>query len=61
MADDAADPRLGASRLEALDRLRLVHSVVRHMRGLCVNTWTQSAPIASARSIAVSIPPAAER
>ena len=29
-----------------------------HIRGLCVNTCTQSPPIASIRSIAVSIPPA---
>src|SRR5579875_1053522 len=34
--------------------------VGRHVRGLCVNTWTQSPPICSIRSIAVSIPPAAE-
>ena len=59
VADDAADPGLGAPRLEALDRLGLVRGGL-HMRGLCVNTCTQSAPIASARSIAVSIPPAAE-
>ena len=32
--------------------------VGRHMRGLCVNTWTQSPPIATMRSIAVSMPPA---
>src|SRR4051795_7715520 len=31
--------------------------VGRHMRGLCVNTCTQSPPIAAMRSIAVSIPP----
>src|SRR5216117_2770054 len=31
--------------------------VGRHMRGLCVNTCAQSPPIASIRSIAVSIPP----
>src|SRR4051812_21238048 len=30
------------------------------MRGLCVNTWTHSPPIASMRSIAVWIPPAEE-
>ena len=29
-----------------------------HIRGLCVNTCTQSPPIASIRSIAVSMPPA---
>src|SRR5690349_18415398 len=34
--------------------------VGRHVRGLCVNTWTQSPPIASIRSIAVSIPPLEE-
>ena len=34
--------------------------VGRHMRGLCVNTCTQSPPIATMRSIAVSIPPASE-
>ena len=34
--------------------------VGRHMRGLCVNTWTQSPPIAAMRSIAVSMPPADE-
>ena len=33
-------------------------AVGRHIRGLCVKTWTQSPPIASPRSIAVSIPPA---
>src|SRR4051795_6778316 len=32
-------------------------AVARHMRGLCVNTCTQSPPIAAMRSIAVSIPP----
>src|SRR4051794_8123573 len=31
--------------------------VGRHMRGLCVNTCTQSPPIAEMRSIAVSMPP----
>src|SRR4051795_5375738 len=31
--------------------------VGRHMRGLCVNTCTQSPPIATMRSIAVSMPP----
>src|SRR4051794_32632024 len=30
------------------------------MRGLCVNSWTQSPPIATTRSIAVSMPPMAE-
>src|SRR5689334_22313280 len=34
--------------------------VGRHMRGLCVNTCTQSPPIASIRSIAVSMPPLEE-
>src|SRR5256885_11513173 len=34
--------------------------VGRHIRGLCVNSWTQSPPIAAIRSIAVSIPPADE-
>src|SRR5437868_10076532 len=34
--------------------------VGRHMRGLCVNTCTQSPPIFSIRSIAVSMPPAEE-
>src|SRR5207248_1155322 len=32
-------------------------AVVRHMRGLCVKTCTQSPPMAAMRSIAVSIPP----
>ena len=32
--------------------------VGRHVRGLCVKTWAASPPIASARSIAVWIPPA---
>src|SRR3954463_7240400 len=31
--------------------------VARHIRGLCVNTCTQSPPIAAIRSIAVSMPP----
>ena len=31
--------------------------VDRHARGLCVNTCTDSAPIDSARSIAVWMPP----
>ena len=34
--------------------------VGRHIRGLCVKTCTQSPPIASIRSIALSIPPAVE-
>src|SRR6476620_12391335 len=37
-----------------------VCAVGRHMRGLCVNTCAQSPPIASIRSIAVSIPPGEE-
>src|SRR5689334_14468512 len=33
---------------------------MRHMRGLCTKTWTQSPPMAAMRSIAVSIPPVDE-
>ena len=57
MADDAADPGLGAPRAEASIASGLWF-VGRHIRGLCVNTCTQSPPIASIRSIAVSMPPA---
>ena len=34
MADDTADPGLGAPRLEALDRLGRVHGVLPHARAL---------------------------
>ena len=60
VADDAADPGLarGASRKRSI--ASGLWFVGRHIRGLCVNTCTQSPPIASIRSIAVSIPPLEE-
>ena len=60
MADDAADPvpraRCALNRSIASG----LCAVGRHIRGLCVKICTQSPPIASMRSIAVSIPPADE-
>jgi hypothetical protein len=51
-----------ASRRRFRKRLTssLVCSVGRHIRGLCVNTWTAFPPIFSTRSIAFEIPPAAD-
>ncbi len=56
MAEDAADPGFRAALLER-SRFSGGWFVGRHIRGLCVKTCTDSAPIASARSIAVWIPP----
>ena len=60
VADHAADARFLATLAGSCATASGLWSVGRHMRGLCVKTWTQSPPIASMRSMAVWIPPAEE-
>jgi hypothetical protein len=53
VTEDAADARRSLKR----SKFSGGWLVGRQVRGLCVNTCTESAPISSARSIAVWIPP----
>ena len=59
MAGDGLDARLPPPRDESA-RSPPECAVGRHMRGLCVKTWTALPPISSTRSIAFEMPPAAE-